>query len=194
MTHPSTNLESFHQRVAEAVGDLSYRQLGRLTDTHPETARRYMQGQAPSAVFLINLCREFGISAEWLLNGRGPMKLSEVRAFALRKAEPAELLNAMAYALASQSERLARVESQLSLDTKLSHPVDNGGARTPDRPRAVRIAEPDAPDAPEGPMSSEQAPVQAGSATVSIEHPTVEPKSDADSLQRIRKALANRVA
>ena len=41
-----------HDRLAKCAGNHTFRRLGELTQTHPETVRRYMQGQAPSADFL----------------------------------------------------------------------------------------------------------------------------------------------
>ena len=101
---------SFHDRLNEAAGEVSYRKLGRLTDTHPETVRRYMQGQAPSATFLTNMCHMMGISGEWLLTGRGPMKCADMRTHALSQADPAELLTAVANTLTDLCDRMDRIE------------------------------------------------------------------------------------
>ncbi len=100
----------FHARLNEAAGDLSFRKLGRLTDTHPETVRRYMQGQAPSATFLTNLCSAMGISGEWLLTGKGPMKCAQMRSHALNQADPSELMTAVANTLTDLCDRMDRLE------------------------------------------------------------------------------------
>ncbi len=100
----------FHARLNEAVGTVSYRKLGGLTDTHPETVRRYMQGQAPSATFLTNLCRVLGISGEWLLTGKGPMKCAQIRSHALNQADPSELMTAVANTLTDLCDRMDRLE------------------------------------------------------------------------------------
>lgn len=100
----------FHARLNEAVGTVSYRKLGGLTDTHPETVRRYMQGQAPSATFLTNLCRVLGVSGEWLLTGKGPMKCAQIRSHALNQADPSELMTAVANTLTDLCDRMDRLE------------------------------------------------------------------------------------
>ena len=43
---------SLHDRLSTAVGKRTYRSLSDLTGVHPETVRRYMQGQAPSVEFV----------------------------------------------------------------------------------------------------------------------------------------------
>jgi transcriptional regulator with XRE-family HTH domain len=46
--------------------------VGSLTNTHPETARRYLSGKStPHPVFLATICDALGISEAWLLCGRG---------------------------------------------------------------------------------------------------------------------------
>ena len=45
-----------HERLLAAVGDRTYRRVGEITSTHPETVRRYLQGQAPSVEFVMSLC------------------------------------------------------------------------------------------------------------------------------------------
>ena len=90
---------AFHDRLNLAVGDTSYRQLGTITETHPETVRRYMQGQAPSAAFMTNLCQNLGISGEWLLSGQGPMRVRDIRTHALKNADANELMGAIANTL-----------------------------------------------------------------------------------------------
>ena len=76
--------ESVTQRLQLATGDTSYRQIGVLTGTHPETVRRYMNGQSPSAAFLSSISNNFGISGEWLLTGRGPMLTKDILAHILQ--------------------------------------------------------------------------------------------------------------
>lgn len=112
---------AFHDRLNQAVGDTSYRQLGTLTDTHPETVRRYMQGQTPSAVFMTNLCRNLGISGEWLLSGQGPMKVRDIKSHALKHADPNELMGAIANTLTQLIERVDRLDRFVQMmETKLN--------------------------------------------------------------------------
>lgn len=122
------------------AGDRTYRRLGELTDTHPETVRRYLQGQAPSAEFLTRLCQVFGINGEWLLTGRGPMKLDQIRAEALREADSAELLQALSKTVAVLIERVERLEVFVqTLDTRLRVASTTIAAESVDRARATPL-------------------------------------------------------
>lgn len=114
-------MSAFHDRLNLAVGDTSFRQLGAITDTHPETVRRHMQGQAPSAAFMTNLCRNLGISGEWLLSGQGPMKVRDMRTHALKNADANELMGAIANTLTQLIERVDRLERFVQvIETKLN--------------------------------------------------------------------------
>ncbi|MFK7883747.1 MAG: hypothetical protein AB8F26_06140 [Phycisphaerales bacterium] len=119
-------MSDLHQRLHDAIGKTTFRRLGDLTDTHPETVRRYMQGQSPSAPFLSKVCASFGICGEWLLTGKGPMKISEMRQHALREADASELLGAIAKNLSDLGERMDRLERFVQgLETRV-----RGSART----------------------------------------------------------------
>jgi hypothetical protein len=112
---------AFHERLSLAVGETSYRQIGTLTETHPETVRRYMQGQAPSAAFMTNLCRNLGISGEWLLSGQGPMRVRDMRTHALKNADANELMGAIANTLTQLIERVDRLDRFVQMiETKLN--------------------------------------------------------------------------
>jgi len=101
---------AFHERLNAAAGGDSYRELGDLTETHPETVRRYMHGQAPSAAFITNLCHAKGISGQWLLSGQGPMRTEDLKTHALKNADPNELMGAVANILSQLIERVDRLE------------------------------------------------------------------------------------
>lgn len=100
-----------HTRLTLAAGDRSYRQLGELTSTHPETVRRYMQGTAPSVKFIGALCRALGLNPNWLLSGDGPMLASHIASVALERAGPADLLRYAARDLETLTARLDRLET-----------------------------------------------------------------------------------
>lgn len=89
---------------------MTYREVAELTASSPETVRRYMGGQSPSAEFLIRLCQRKGINGQWLLTGQGAMRASEIRAATLREAGPGELMSAVAVALETLRERVDRLE------------------------------------------------------------------------------------
>jgi len=99
-----------HARLTAVVGERTYRRVGELTGTHPETVRRYMQGQAPSAEFLVGVCRALGVNGNWLLTGQGPRRVDEIRAEALGQADAGELLTAISNTLTALIERVDRLE------------------------------------------------------------------------------------
>lgn len=111
---------ALHERLRLVVGTRSYRTIGELTGTNAETVRRYVLGQAPSVDFLASLCDAFQINAEWLLSGRGPMRVQEIRSHALQQASPGELLTAMASTIERLTERVERLEIFVqTLETRL---------------------------------------------------------------------------
>jgi transcriptional regulator with XRE-family HTH domain len=103
-------MSPLHERLHAAVGSRTYRAIAEATDSNPETVRRYMQGQAPSAEFLAALCSALGLNAQWMLSGQGPMKASQIRTHALGQASAAELLHAMARTLEMLTQRVERLE------------------------------------------------------------------------------------
>lgn len=62
------------QRLRDAVGSRSNRFVATVTGYNEETVRRYLRDGGPSAEFLASVCREFGVSADWLLLGAGQMR------------------------------------------------------------------------------------------------------------------------
>lgn len=102
------------------MGKRTYREIGELTNTNSETVRRYMSGQSPSVEFVASLCRRLNVSSEWLLTGRGPVKLTELKMQALREADAGELLTAMATTMEKLLERVDRLERYTqSLEARL---------------------------------------------------------------------------
>jgi len=101
---------ALHARLRDVVGNRSYRMLAEVTDTNPETARRYMTGHAPSTEFLVKICERFSINGEWLLTGQGPMHLKDAKAHALQQASAGELLHSLARAIEKLTERVDRME------------------------------------------------------------------------------------
>jgi hypothetical protein len=110
MSTPSHEGSPLHERLLAAVGDRTYRAIASETGHNPETARRYMQGHAPSADFLSRICEVYDINAHWLMTGVGPMRQSESTVHVLRDASPSELLSAVADTLEKLLERVDRLE------------------------------------------------------------------------------------
>jgi len=142
-----------HVRLKAATSGKSHRALADLTGLPPETVRRYMLGQAPSVEFLTRLGAHLRLNGEWLLTGRGPMRSDDIRSHALREANAAELLNAMATTLERLIERVERVEVFLqTLEVRLRahhtptppiapHPGGQAGDPAPEPHPVVHVRE-----------------------------------------------------
>ncbi|MFN0134184.1 MAG: helix-turn-helix domain-containing protein [Phycisphaerales bacterium] len=130
-----------------AVGQRTHRHIAELTGTNHETARRYLSGQAPSVEFLSALCRALGLSAEWLLSGRGPMKAAEVRHHTLNESGAADLLAALSRSVERLLDRVDRLEMFVqTLETRLrARPTGEANHERPEittrlSARAISIA------------------------------------------------------
>lgn len=111
---------ALHDRMKSMVGKTTFRALGQATNHNPETVRRYMSGQAPSVEFLSALVGAYAVNADWLLTGRGPKDRSEVRTAALSKADPNELMAAIASRMEDMCDRIDRIEVFVqTMETKL---------------------------------------------------------------------------
>lgn len=116
---------------------MTYRRIGDLTGTHPETVRRYMQGQSPSVEFVAALAGALSLSAEWLLTGRGPMKQEDAKNHALQNAKATDLLSAVATTMERVIERVDRLERYAqSLGVQL-RAAQNGSSNHHDAPRTA---------------------------------------------------------
>ncbi|MEO1128295.1 MAG: hypothetical protein AAFX05_01150 [Planctomycetota bacterium] len=122
MTHgepAQTSATAIAERLEFACKDRSCREIGRLTQTHPETVRRYLRGGRPPACFIASFCSIFGVSADWLLLGEGPMLRTEISVCNLSQASPRQLL----LALADQIDRIAEDRDP---DAPLARVTTNG--------------------------------------------------------------------
>lgn len=135
-----------HERLKTAAGERTYRQLGDLTNTHAESVRRYMQGQAPSVEFLATLCGALGINGDWLLTGQGPMLQSEIRDHALRDAGTPDLLRATSDTVSCLIDRVDRLErfvqtaeTRLRTANRTNGDTDDGSPRVEVKQQARRI-------------------------------------------------------
>ncbi len=99
-----------HDRLRQVAEGHTYRALGEMTGVHAENVRRYMTGQTPSIEFLGGLCASLEINADWLLTGRGPMRVSELPRQALHRADAGEIVRAVAEAMEKLHERVDRLE------------------------------------------------------------------------------------
>ena len=60
------------RRFREVAGELTFREVARLTGSNWETTRRYMRSGSPSVRFLARFAEAFGVTADWLLRGVSP--------------------------------------------------------------------------------------------------------------------------
>lgn len=138
-------MKPMHRRLETALEGKTYRWISRATGIHPETVRRYMQGQSPSIDFVTSVCSQLDINPQWLLTGDGPMRRDEVRAHHLAEADPGELLAAIAATLDRLSERVDRLELFVQqLETHLSLVTPEAGDGDRERPNhglAERVGE-----------------------------------------------------
>jgi len=151
--------ESLTDRLRLVVGQRSNRRVAELTGTHPETVRRYLQGQSPSVEFIARLGGVLGINADWILTGVGPMRKAENRESALRASDPSDLLWHVAQTIERLEDRVERLER---FSQALEVLVRAGTSRTPPPPGEPRTVAPQTPapppaDAPRPPGPQERA-------------------------------------
>ena len=63
-------------RLARVRGARSQRQFARNLGVFPQSVSRYESGRTPSANFLIALALKERVSIDWLLLGKGTMRLA----------------------------------------------------------------------------------------------------------------------
>lgn len=102
--------ETLQDRLLTAVGDRSYKRIGDMTNTHPETVRRYLSGHAPSVDFVSRLAQAAGLNLNWILSGRGPMRLAQIKPQALKEANATDLLTHVALAIENLESKVDRLE------------------------------------------------------------------------------------
>ena len=102
--------ERLHDRLLQAAGDRTLRRVGELTNTHPETVRRYLNGHAPSVDFVSRLADALGLNLNWILTGRGPMRMAEVKPHVLRDANATDLFTHVALAIERLETKVDRLE------------------------------------------------------------------------------------
>ncbi len=58
-------------RLAKVTAGYTFHELGELMGFFPETVRRYLRHGSPRAEFVAAVCQTFGVSATWVLLGKG---------------------------------------------------------------------------------------------------------------------------
>jgi len=56
-------------RLRQAAEHYSYARISAQTGVHAESVRRYLTKGRPSAYFIAEFCRSFGVSPSWILTG-----------------------------------------------------------------------------------------------------------------------------
>ncbi|HYE02012.1 MAG TPA: helix-turn-helix transcriptional regulator [Phycisphaerales bacterium] len=74
---PYFTSREYRVRLRSVVATHTYRQLAAMAGVSPETIRRFLRGDRPTAVFLACVCLHFGISLNWLVFGDGPEDYEE---------------------------------------------------------------------------------------------------------------------
>jgi hypothetical protein len=124
------NESPLHERLRAAVGSRSFRHVAEMTDTNHESVRRYLSGHSPSVEFLGSLCKALNLNSDWLLFGRGPMKLEDVRSSVLRETPAPDLLRALTHTVEEVLQRMDRIERLMqTMETRLrvaSEPAAGG--------------------------------------------------------------------
>lgn len=105
-SHESSSVEPLRERLRLAVQGESCRDIGERTATHPETVRRYLSNGTPSTDFVRNVAEAYGISADWLICGRGCALRRDQLDATLRTASFQQLLEAL-------GERLGSIDTAL---------------------------------------------------------------------------------
>lgn len=83
-------LERLTARINRVTNGCSHREVAERTNHNPETVRRYRNGFAPSASFIYEVARSYGVSADWLLGIAGEADDEPfVPVYRLRGATPA---------------------------------------------------------------------------------------------------------
>jgi hypothetical protein len=100
--------EGFHDRLRQAAGGRSNRQLADVTGLPIASIRRIVDGGEPTTEIVEALCIRMDLSADWLLLGRGPVHASDVRREALRQVPAADLIGSLAVAVRRRLERAAQ--------------------------------------------------------------------------------------
>ncbi|MCC6321491.1 MAG: helix-turn-helix transcriptional regulator [Phycisphaerales bacterium] len=99
---------SLNDRVRALCAGKTPQMLARLTGANADAVRRYLRGTGIPPAFLVRLARSMGVSMNWLLSGRGPIRRAEVVSLALERASTADLFSELSRRLsASDAVRAA---------------------------------------------------------------------------------------
>lgn len=93
-------------RLSSVTSAYTYRQLGAIVSSHPESVRRWLTTDTrPPIWFIVSLCDALHLNPHWVLTGTGPSHRDPDRLIALSATPPRILL-----------ERLAQILDEWSAD------------------------------------------------------------------------------
>lgn len=101
------------QRLRAVTREFSHRELAELTGMSHETVRRYLEGKVPGPGFIKRLCEALGLSADWLLLGRGAPVYQREQAVTEISGSIDELFEGLSRYLKRLHLELARAETRL---------------------------------------------------------------------------------
>jgi hypothetical protein len=93
---PRVSGASLSDRIRALCAGKTPQTLARMTGSSADSVRRYLRGAAAPPDFLVRLAGATGVSLNWMLSGRGPIRRSEVLAISLERASTTDLLGELA--------------------------------------------------------------------------------------------------
>lgn len=105
--------EGLRRRICDALRGKSVRVIASETGFCAETVRRYLRTSKCSVEFVATLCTRYGLSAEWLLFGRGSPDYEDQAKSVLAQASFGSLLSELARRWERLDDAVRRAEHTL---------------------------------------------------------------------------------
>lgn len=120
----SKSLEGIHIRIAGLVHGMTFAELGALTECNAETARRYVNGSSvPSVDFVARLAEAAGVSASWLITGKGPRDEELLRQHAIQSLSLKDMFLIIADRVGRLEEAQARWDAEKNSSPAAAGPI-----------------------------------------------------------------------
>lgn len=126
---------SVADRLREAMSTVRPAEAAAAAGISTAALYRYFKGRPPSVEAVAALCARYGLSADWLLLGRGPRRCDSVERWALETAGPAELCEAIGWrleagdtvALRELAVRMGVAPPEIRVRATMAAPVTSAG-------------------------------------------------------------------